>query len=493
MRLNTFEAGLAPQASESGHGPSQFFNNYNARFEELYARAQASDVVLITGDIVDYGRGHDGAGKLGDIESYLLDRNWFVFYTLLAGRGRYTRPVYTVLGNHDWRQDPYGPICSQFNQALDLQLTSKELAGLHGPGAAALIYGSTTNTTLANRKAEWSPLLTSLDSVKWYLLLINPFLDYVVRHPGGFCLTMLDWAKEETVITLSSKKDRWAKPGAFLASIKVGLPVAQDSLTGLQKRLVEWFLQLPEGAKAVGLHAALVSPEESIGDDALRMGCLVPCPICNGTGHFNEKKFDDGIRYVDRACSCRPPSGPAPSWLPYRAVNIALHEETDVPDEHMAVRGTLSKHRDWLIGELIRHKVAAVFSGHTHRNTLLRITDDFDWNHPLLPGGCAVMVESLPLTGNARPPVFVNTSSAGPVGWRIPLKDVYIPERPGIAIVRLRFDGAVVSARYEVSTILKLRAKRLVDKEKKVYEFCDEEYQEPPGLLTSRDLAPSKT
>jgi hypothetical protein len=215
--------------------------------------------------------------------------------------------------------------------------------------------------------------------------------------------------------------------------------------------------------------------------------------MCKGTGRFNAKELVDGqIRYRERDCDCKPPSGGAPSWLPYRAVNVAPHEETTVPDETMAVHGTLRLHRDWLIGELIRRKVAAAFSGHVHRNTLLRLTDDNDWNHPRLPAGCAVMVESLPLTGNARTTVFVNTSSAGPVGWRIPRKGRQIPERSGIAIVRLRFDGAVLSARYEVSSGLKLRAKRPVDKDKKHYEFCDQEYKEPAEFPPNRPLAPSK-
>ena len=102
------------------------------------------------------------------------------------------------------------------------------------------------------------------------------------------------------------------------------------------------------------------------------------------------------------------------------------------------------------------------------------------------------MVESLPLTGGVRSPVFVNTSSAGPVGWRIPYKGRQIPERSGMAIVRLRFDGAVVSARYEVSPVLKLRARRLVDEKTKRYEFCDQEYKDTPEVPTNRPLAPSK-
>ena len=41
------------------------------------------------------------------------DRNWFLFYYLLAAGDRYTQPVYTSLGNHDWRLNPYPPFAPE--------------------------------------------------------------------------------------------------------------------------------------------------------------------------------------------------------------------------------------------------------------------------------------------------------------------------------------------------------------------------------------------
>ena len=483
VRADTFgERGKSIWEYADKPSATKFYNNYNRRFEELYPRARACDVTLLTGDIVDFGRGHDGKGKLGDLESYPLDRNWFLFYSLLAGKQRYTSPVYTVLGNHDWRQDPYGPVSPVYKINEDVQLNISELARAHGPGADAIIYGSTTNRSFTQRAAEWWPLLTSLDSVKWYLLLVNPFLDYVARHPGGFCFLMLDWAKEEKAISVEEL-------GAIL-------PVAKASISELQKSLVSWFFQLPEGAKSMGLHAGIVSPGPT--DDALERGYIVPCPLCGGTRTNPHARIltDRGIGHGPRDCDCtrlmaQPAGDGEPSRLPYLAVNRESVAETAVPNECMPLRGTVKWHRDWLIKELMRHRVAAVFSGHAHRTTLLWVrqkpSDGFAG--PALPAGTTMLVRSLPLGGEANPPVFVNTASAGPVGWRRPKGNVWIPERPGITVVRLRFDGAVLSARYESTSSPPLRARRTVNGK---VMFVDTEYKVPSGYPDSnRPLAAS--
>ena len=88
-------------------------NNPNQRFKEIYRKAKSNcDVLLLTGDLVDFGRGHAGdpGVPLGEIGNYWLDRNWFLFYRLLAQDDLYSKPVYTNLGNHDWRLNPYPPL-----------------------------------------------------------------------------------------------------------------------------------------------------------------------------------------------------------------------------------------------------------------------------------------------------------------------------------------------------------------------------------------------
>ncbi|MCK4787273.1 MAG: metallophosphoesterase, partial [Desulfobacteraceae bacterium] len=110
LRSDMFEINL-----KTAKVPVEQYNNYNTRFMEFYFQAkQACDVLLLTGDIIDYGRGYKGRkASLNDDNSYQLDRNWFLLYSLIASGGdKYQKPMYTVLGNHDWRLHPYGPVSS---------------------------------------------------------------------------------------------------------------------------------------------------------------------------------------------------------------------------------------------------------------------------------------------------------------------------------------------------------------------------------------------
>ena len=92
-------------------GAPVLFNNWNRTFCSLYDDAKNNaKAILITGDLIDYGRGHLGLvnggrhrHELGVDGAYHRDRNWFLFYDLLASGSRYCQPVYTSLGNHDWR------------------------------------------------------------------------------------------------------------------------------------------------------------------------------------------------------------------------------------------------------------------------------------------------------------------------------------------------------------------------------------------------------
>jgi hypothetical protein len=87
------------------------FNNLNTRFKEHLAQIRDEDNVhmaMLTGDLVDYNRGHDG-GSANDLDAnYAFNRNWVLFYEILMDH--YDRPLFTALGNHDWRLNPYAPV-----------------------------------------------------------------------------------------------------------------------------------------------------------------------------------------------------------------------------------------------------------------------------------------------------------------------------------------------------------------------------------------------
>src|SRR5262249_55759195 len=122
------------------------FNNWNDSFTAVYNAAKNSDLILLTGDLIDYGRGHVGTAdeKLGQDNQYYKDRNWFLFYYLLASKDKYRKPVYTILGNHDWRLNPYPPFAPSTPDPEEFLhnnnvFTRREREALlriaHGPGS----------------------------------------------------------------------------------------------------------------------------------------------------------------------------------------------------------------------------------------------------------------------------------------------------------------------------------------------------------------------
>ena len=464
IRAQTFEERLKGPSKTSAKKASarKFYNNYNTRFAELYLKARASDLILLTGDIIDYCRGYkERNASLGDIESYQMDRNWFLFYELLAAGDQYSTPVYTVLGNHDWRIHPYPPLVSVSAIDKDVQLTPKELTEAHGPEGDRLLYGSSTNRTLTQVAADLWPISTCLNSVKWYLFLINPFLDYVVRFPGGYTFLMLDWAEEELDFSrhpdYPMELNKWHD--VFLP--KVGLPVAKRSLTALQKDLVQWFASQPDSAKAIGLHAGIVSPDISKPDDVLQNGILMPCPVCGGAGSSHSRVLTpEGIRFAEQECDCTRMELPQPvdkhkaKRRPYLALNKNPVEETKTPDKTMPVHGTIKHHRDWLIQFLQEKKIPLVLSGHSHRNTLFSVLHER--GEADQPAGTALLIAPHELAQKAKsypPPLFVNTSSSGPFGWGRPSQNQWVHQPPCWAKISFRRDGTVEAITYDVSPI----------------------------------------
>ena len=90
------------------------YNNFNTSFAKVYREARTSDIdiLLMTGDLIDYGRGFWGLERATYVQQdglYHCDRNWFLFYDLIAAGDAYSTATYTILGNHDWRLNPYPP------------------------------------------------------------------------------------------------------------------------------------------------------------------------------------------------------------------------------------------------------------------------------------------------------------------------------------------------------------------------------------------------
>jgi 3',5'-cyclic AMP phosphodiesterase CpdA len=494
------------------------YNNLNRSFRENYTKAKAeSDILLLTGDLIDYGRGHYGVterGRLGENETYHEDRNWFLFYWLIAGvpekpsqptDSSYTAPCYTILGNHDWRINPYPPLAVAGAPDVESILNNHEefvpefrkwlLQIAHGPGhERAFSYVSTAvgtldlldkdpaaalstlgrlalNTSRLNIKG--APTETTVDSVMWYLLAINPFLDYAFPHPSGQNLLMLDWAEAEDVLfdIVERGKARPYLPHEAARASGPG-PKAGDCLTAAQQRMVDLFLARPGPSKLVGIHAPPVAPwydwsdselvksrkvfpTSTVADRRRELGSFrSPEDCARGQGKWDEKagkcvEQDVPPRGPDIVSTL--PDGEKKRWNGHPLFAIRPPKAFD---GMAADYGSLVKGRDDFIRKLIEpgHGVRAVFSGHNHRDGLHTLWRMGPQSGPQTNGTLRVRlvpgrVQSIK-PGSILGPLWVNTTSAGFRGHYRPSpgENYYVP--PGRALVSVRRDGTIDVAEF---------------------------------------------
>jgi Calcineurin-like phosphoesterase/Hemopexin len=349
------------------------YNNFNRSFDRVYSEAKAgSDLILMTGDLIDYGRAPlglvDGGAfrrRLGEDWTYHADRNWFLFYYLLASQSNYNVPVYTSLGNHDWRLNPYPPFAEGapppsilVHNHLDFTEDEQKqiLEAAHGPGHGR---GSTVITTRqayqddVSHKLQGilgfftgdlafagSPLQTTVDSVLWYLLLINPFLDYAAPLPGGQQVLMLDWGEREEIYNFASAKS-WTEYSQRAANV----------LSPLQEWHVTEFAQSRGAAKVIGTHAPPLGPDDNWSEEDLAKG--------ERTFEFGEdsrmrRPSDDKTIRVTQHTIC----AVAPKGAP---LGVA------------AVFGTFVPRREWFVRKVSESPsgIRLVLGGHIHREGLL--------------------------------------------------------------------------------------------------------------------------
>lgn len=469
-------------------GSQARYNNWNQSFANLYERAGGtSDVLFLTGDLIDYGRGHWGqtdTHRLGVDNFYHVDRNWFLFYYLIASEDVYRKPVYTILGNHDWRLNPYPPIAVAGAPGPELlihnylRFTPDQrkaiLRKAHGPGhdpkfsyyapaesKLELLQQKPGDTlkALARLVAQRStmdvphtPTHTTVESVAWYLLSINPFLDYAFALPGGHKALMLDWAEDEDLlfpIIVDGKE--WPYMIWQAASASSPGPKTRNALTKLQKQLTEIFLAEPGKAKIIGVHAPPIGPYPDWSDDDLFQGRKT----------YRKKRGARGPTNF----ATRKPDGSVVKWNGHPL--LALRHKSD-PYGMAASYGSLGKRRDWLIQSLADPQagVRLVLSGHIHRNNLFvvhkgsfRSGGYFDRSGFFTP---ATQNERLFIRGvapaavrKARPPavtltpeghsgpLYVNTTSAGPRGNTYPIAKRHVYVDPGYTRIKLAGDGTI--------------------------------------------------
>jgi hypothetical protein len=453
------------------------YNNWNRSFVNNYSDAKRnSDILLLTGDLIDYGRGHWGVqarDRLGDDSYYHEDRNWFLFYHLLASSDAYQQPTYTILGNHDWRLNPYPPFAIAGAPSPKLlinnyhQFTEKEQADIlrkaHGPGydrkfsynlnakgigQLLLHYPLKALKNLAQLVFQTktvdergSPAATSIEAVEWYLFSINPFFDYWFSLPTGHKLLMLDWAEDENVLfPIVDRGENWPYMVWQASAASDPGPKARNCLTKLQQSFVKDFTSIPAAAKIIGIHAPPIGPYPDWFDGDLLKGVKI---------------YDKSVPpRGPTTYATRMPDGRIQKWNGHPLFAI---KPRDAGAGVVADYGSFESWRN----EFLMHVAAPgsgvrlVFSGHIHRSGLYVVHVPTVTTNLVQAGNMHVRGVTGSLVRGARPPavaiivegkngpLFVNTTSAGPRGNAHPALKQDAKIAPGHARAELASDGTI--------------------------------------------------
>lgn len=467
----------AERISASGDGTAKaHFHDWNEACRKLYEESkQTSDVLMMTGDLIDYGRGYNERGPLGEDKSYWRDRNWFMFYEFLAGGDKYAKPAYTSLGNHDWRINPYPPFTFGAPDPKDFALSKQELKEAHGEDYDRFTYA--TALRMVGSFIRWkvqgegrlnipgSPLETRVESVTWYLLLINPFLDYAWHLPGGYQAVMLDWADDEEVdlevILGGVSRGRNVFPNTS------GGPKAKNILTKVQKELVAFVASGTSKAKILAIHAPPIGPWDYWKDDELKQGRVTvtqndlgaavdelgvprfrnvlvgPPRVFEGTDgeRADSLKRLRGAEFNDEALAAVASGKQVPdASYPMLAIRTA---ENDLLGREADYGSFTSVGRHWLIQTLRNAKFSVVLAGHIHRQHVL-IIDTVGKDLPAAWRGKWVVRSVEPGQASTAPlPLFVNTTSAGPLGHRRLSRGKYMVAASGYTVVNVASGGSI--------------------------------------------------
>lgn len=203
----TFKNGERVVANKEFYNPiKNIIANFNKIFVHLSNKLlNKSDVLVITGDLVDYNRGihttqtfrtePEKPSKTWEsldksFKDHEVDRNWFHFYKLLLQLyNKNKKPIFTMLGNHDYvnyAMAPWPAFGMMWNGVYDQNLTRYECALCFGPG-------------FNNTKEFFGDMIERTNYVKWYTFFINPFADFVVEY-GNQSMFMVDWGCNSNVI-----------------------------------------------------------------------------------------------------------------------------------------------------------------------------------------------------------------------------------------------------------------------------------------------------
>lgn len=450
------------------HWLAERFNNYNERFWKTLQQINSDskvDIIVLTGDLIDYNRGHiievsgeDGNKTYddgGDIkpDNYKFNRNWVFFYELLLKD--YKKPIFTILGNHEYLLNPYPltqiipvhlwniiPLTAQTESfGGDTNITySAEDSEAHKIGevfdSSPLVY-SDANAVRGARRNHNEPELDRLlrqhannllgpasnpeafwfstpFAVAWYHLVINPFADFTFAHQDQSFL-MLDWKGVD------------AKPNSEISQVGslLLLPKPTDCLSGSQEDMVQRWLKGEHRLKVLCLHAPLLNPWTDIGNYYLRQG-----------------KLRRDIYDQDRAEA----GGELPkATYESQELDLGTMEKKSRIDLIKKLRERAEKSvfaRARSTPEAIADRVV-VLSGHGHANRMFQFRGS----------QIELMDEDIPNTWLLDAPFIIMTNSCGPIGRENEASEWQELQFPGYRVIEFENDKKVSGSPYRVKPV----------------------------------------
>ena len=405
------------------------FNNYNTTFNELLKKtSQDADIVLVTGDLIDYNRGHkiDLTGDVKNIydserdfeKDYLFNRNWVLFYELLTDN--YQKPVFTILGNHEYLLNPYNtnarirvslinkpipiidiPIMSesnsfagdmnlkedeaQFEQPLEFSLNIKQGKKLgdykydHKEEKLAPMLRENASELIDDPKSGiW---YTDKESGTWYFLVINPFKDYSFTY-RKMSVLMLDWNVDQYDGSL------------------ITLPRPTKCISTEQFKLLDKWVKHNVNVRIFASHAPVYDPWEDLGNFYLERGIL-------------KRDHDKTYDYTDRMTKKHSPK-----------LNLGAVEE---------------KSRIKLLDKYIfdpDNPIHILLNGHSHTNRIFQLEKNKNGDE------IAVLRREDEFSKwDQTTPFFLITTSGGPIGRTNEVAEWMDMLLPGYRIVKFNDQG----------------------------------------------------
>jgi len=331
-------------------------NNYNKRFVEFLGAINGDsrmDIVLMTGDLIDYNRGHNGTNSNNLFTDYQFNRNWVMFYDLLVAN--YKKPVFTITGNHDYRLNPYAPMPRLFGElysiSFDLNLLRSEVRQIH-ENVGDIETGKDGN------------LYTTYESVAWYLLVINPLFDYTMFYKN-MAFIMFDWCREE--------------------DLEDNLPWSENCLSAGQRSIFNRWLATSQGKmRVLGIHAPVYNPFPEIGNTYL----------------------EDGNIYKDSSTLMKIKI--FKEWTDNRneLVDGTFRKSRNELIKRILDNSNYDKNGNHTVGP---EPIHLVITGHAHRNGIYQVVGD---RVKLTQRG-----NNDHWKQSQNLPIFVNSVSAGPLGF----------------------------------------------------------------------------